>query len=387
MRVDLIITELDTGGAERCCAALAKYLHRKGDRVRLIALGPAPPIDRNELVEMLAEYPIEICFLGASTAWRLPSTLGKLRQLVRADPPDVVQSFLWHANVLAAAVYPSFRVPVVGGNRVSEPRRSRYWIGRWAGSRMRRIVCVSRSVAQWTIRTERVPESKLVVIPNGVELRQRDVQPLRGSAIALAPQHVQMRTDAGVPVDVPVLLFVGRLEPQKGIDILRARWNELLKRCEQHHLVIIGNGSLREHLLRWRMASPYATRIHWLGYRRDVRDWMQMSDLLLLPTRYEGMANVVLEGMAEGLAIATTNVDGTDEILGKELSMQAVERDDWDGWTELVVSMASDPIRSLAIGLRNWERVSQHFQLEMQLAAYRRLLESVAGKSDSAGGR
>ena len=123
MRIDLVITELDTGGAERCCAELARFLKARGHCVRVITLGPRPTVPNDALVRLLESVEIELHFLGGKRWWTLPTIAWKLHALLKANRPDIVQAFLWHANVLAAGVVPAFGIPLVGGVRVAEPRR------------------------------------------------------------------------------------------------------------------------------------------------------------------------------------------------------------------------------------------------------------------------
>ena len=126
MRIDLVITELDTGGAERCCVELAGFLKARGHEVRVIALGPIPTVEQAALLRLLESAGIESHFLGGRHGWMLPIIAWKLRALLKANRPDVVQSFLWHANILAALVVHAFKIPLVGGERVAEPRRWRH---------------------------------------------------------------------------------------------------------------------------------------------------------------------------------------------------------------------------------------------------------------------
>ena len=80
-------------------------------------------------------------------------------------------------------------------------------------------------------------------------------------------------------------------------------------------------------------------RVHCLGQRNDVRAWMARSELLLLPTRYEGMPNVVLEAMAEGLTVVTTRVEGIVELLGDQLEKQSVHKEAWNDFLSSLQSL------------------------------------------------
>jgi glycosyltransferase involved in cell wall biosynthesis len=367
MRIDLVITELDTGGAEKCCTELALFLARQGHRVRVIALGPSPPSSKDALQRMLAAEKIETHFLGGDRWWRFPSVAAQLKQLMRTDPPDVVQAFLWHANVLSAWVVPKFRIPLFLGVRVAEPRKSRFVLDRWATSRSNMTICVSQGVADWCTQTEKMDRRKIIVIPNGI-------------AIPGATKSI-VRDSHQVPDGARILLFVGRLEFQKGIDILSQYGEDLLIRLPDHHLVVIGDGSMRPHLENLAHRPSLVGRVHCLGQRSDVNAWMARSELLILPTRYEGMPNVVLEAMSVGLPVVATRAEGVADLLGEQTASQSVPKDAWAELFDRVVALGKSSEERTAAGQANRERVASEFVLEKQLRKYESLYLSCVDDS------
>ena len=363
MRIDLVITELDTGGAEKCCTELAIFLARRGHRVRVIAIGPPPTSSKDTLLRMLAEEKIETYFLGGNRWWKFPLVAAKLKRLMGSNRPDAVQAFLWHANVITAWVVPKFRVPLFLGVRVAEPRTSRFMLDRWSTSRSTKTICVSQGVADWCTQKEKMDERKIMVIPNGIVAKS--------TRTTIDPNTPQ------VPDGAKILLFVGRLELQKGIDILAKYGEDLLSRLPDHHLVAIGEGSLRPLLEALARQPNLVGRVHCLGQRNDVPAWMGRSELLLLPTRYEGMPNVVLEAMSLGLPVVATRAEGVAELLGEQAAIQSVPKDDWKELFERVVALSKSPAERKKAGQANLERVSSEFALEKQLSKYELLyLES-----------
>jgi len=355
MRIDLVITELETGGAERCCAALAMFLQDRGHAVRIISLGPRPIELKMSVVRSLELAKIEIHFLNGLNWRSFPSVATQLRTLMRRNPPTVVQSFLWHANFATALVVPSLKIPLYGGIRVAERRRWIHRLDRWSASRSTKTICVSNGVMEWCVRVEKMDASKLVVIPNGI-------------SIAGQPSPIDGCTHR-VPENARILLFVGRLDLQKGADILITRAPALLRQLPAHHLVLLGDGPLRNAANALGRLPEFSGRIHALGLRDDVRAWMARSERLILPTRFEGMPNVILEAMAEGLPIVVTRVEGVADLLGERTEEQSVDRDHWDGFFRLVVEQ-SNAANSKDLGQANRERALSEFELTKQLASY-----------------
>ena len=359
MRIDLVITELDTGGAEKCCVELALFLSQRGHQVRVIAFGPRPESSKDSLVHLLESNHIKTHFLGGKAWWMFPKVLLRIRRLFKSDRPEVIQSFLWHANVISALVAPSLGIPFFAGIRVSEPLRNRHALDRWSVSRSKNAVCVSQGVADWCVQTEKMDARKLIVIPNGIATTQ--VKP------SIDPES------HNVPANSRVLLFVGRLEHQKGVDVIVQRAEELLNRLPDHHLVFIGIGNLRQSVIALAMQQKLKGRVHCLGLRKDVRAWMSRSELLLLPTRYEGMPNVILEAMVEGLPVVTTRAEGVAELLGEQLENQSVAREAWDDFFELAFSLANSPELRRTLSLANRNRAENAFALDEKLTQYEML--------------
>ena len=207
---------------------------------------------------------------------------------------------------------------------------------------------------------------KLLVIPNGIEIQAEDY------SIPSNPKSV--------PDNARILLLVGRLEPQKGIDVLSQHAEKLLSQLPDHHLVLIGDGSLRQLMETVAQRQSLTGRIHCLGRRNDVRAWMARSELLLLPSRYEGMPNVILEAMAEGLPVVTTRVEGVVELLGDQFESQSVAKEDWSKFFELVVSLANSVEHRKGLGQANRQRAEREFALDKPMERYEALYRLYLGR-------
>ena len=392
MKIDLVITELDVGGAEQCLTNLAVYLHQRSHAVRVIALGQPPSADRRRLLPRLCEEGIETHFLGGRCFWDSARVLYKMRKLLRQSQPDLVQSFLFHANVFSAMVYSPWKIPLVGGARVAEPNRRRAFLSRIAAMRMRRVVCVSQSVATACELRERIPNDKLVVIQNGVSIGNcvslGSGDPTNKNAnISPSTSNCRPSTFAqqqlGLPMTAPCLLFVGRIDYQKGADVLLERADRILSALPQHHLIVVGDGPLKVISQSHASLCQHEQRIHFTGRRDDVLRWMQSSQLLLLPTRYEGMPNVVLEAMSVGLPIVSTRAEGVVELLGQAAKDQTVAVQDWDAWVEKIIQLATEKEFRDRLSKANYDRCVQQFNLADKLLQYAQLYQTIIGTATS----
>jgi starch synthase (maltosyl-transferring) len=303
-----------------------------------------------------------------------------MRRFIRQSQPDIVQSFLFHANVLSALAYSPWKIPLVGGVRVVDPSRRRALMSRLAATRMQNIVCVSQSVADACVLREGLPPAKLVVIQNGVTVAACQSE---DGALESSPTSVPFKPcsfaqkQLGLSAATPLLLFVGRIDYQKGADVLLEQADRLLDALPMHNLVIVGDGPLKVLAQSRASQCEHEQRIHFAGRRDDVIRWMQSSQLLLLPTRYEGMPNVVLEAMSCGLPIVSTRAEGIVELLGNSSSEQTVAVNDWNAWVDKAIRLATDKERRDRISKENFDRCLQQFNLTDKLLQYERLYQNV----------
>jgi starch synthase (maltosyl-transferring) len=226
-------------------------------------------------------------------------------------------------------------------------------------------VCVSRDVADFASSEMGLPEDKLAVIPNGVDL-ERFPAAKRANLASL-----------GVPPGRRLVTFIGRLECQKGVEWLLESSSNWLQRLPIHDLLLIGRGRLAGEFRRICYDLGIRQRVHVAGWRADVPEVLGASDLLVLPSEWEGMPNVVLEAMATGLPVVASDVEGIRELLGGKAAMQTVRFGDSGALTDRIVQLLSDPTLAAELGAANRRRVEEHFGLDSMVEAYQRLWESL----------
>ncbi len=141
------------------------------------------------------------------------------------------------------------------------------------------------------------PESKIVLIPNGVEIpKERKI--LFG--------------------EVKIVTAVARLSLEKGIDVLLKAWAEVAALHPTLKLIIVGQGPLESSLKTLRKDLRLADCVEFVGAILNVNERLIDSDLFVLPSRTEGLSNALLEAMSHGLPCIATNVGGNFEIIGED---------------------------------------------------------------------
>lgn len=339
---------------------LATRLDRSKFSPLVISLASEPKPDRQSLVQRLADTGIPTIFLGFQRGWDYFAAVRRLAEIFQSEQIDLVQTFLFHANVVGAKAALAAGIPhVFSGMRVADPRKWRLIAERWATSRVERFVCVSQNVAE-AYRWAGFESDKLAVIPNGVDLNRFQ------AAASLNANPF------GLPDARRAILFVGRLDKQKGLDRFFHELPVIFRVLPQHDLALVGSGPLKDSLSRLAARLGVADRVRFLGWQPDATAMIAAADILVLPSRWEGMPNVVLEAMAAGKPVVATQAEGTVELLGLAAIDQTAAVGDWKGLRERLIEIGQNSTLAADLGQRNRNRATQ-FSLDVMVQRYERL--------------
>lgn len=361
-RLALIITELEAGGAERTLVKLATGIDRRRFSPVVYSLWDRPASGSDLLVTQLEAAGIPVRFVGLRRPTQLLRGSRRLRRLLAEQQPELVQCFLFHANVLGTwAARQIGTAPIALGVRVADPSPWRAMIERLAARRADRIVCVSQSVAHHVQIQGRFPAEKLTVIPNGLDCPAWDLA-------AAQPLTQPMDLTSGSPV----LAVVGRLHPQKGLDWLLRVLPRIVAEFPQARLLLIGQGSQAGDLRAQTESLGLTRHVEFLGWRPDIPAILRRVSLLVLPSRWEGMPNAVLEAMAASLPVVATPAEGVAELLG-DSPAQLVPFGDDERLAAAIASILRDPVLAQDLGRRNRCRVEADFSTAGMIAAYETL--------------
>ncbi|MDX3454741.1 glycosyltransferase [Streptomyces sp. ME02-8801-2C] len=304
----LHVTQPVDGGAARVVADLARAQLAAGLHVAV-----ACPDD--------GDLPARLRALGADVRpWHAtrapgPSLVGEVRRLGRvvgAVRPDVVHAHSAKAGIatrlavrgrVATVFQPhAWSFEAVGGPTAALALKWERWGARWAS----RVVCVSDAERATGVRAGIAGQWR--VIPNGIDTE-------RFHPAAANPVRDRIPLLGGVEPAAPLVVCVGRLCRQKGQDVLLRAWDEVAERVPGARLVLVGDGPDARRL---RALAPDS--VLFAGAVADAVPWYRAADLVVLPSRWEGMALAPLEAMACGRPVVVTDVDGGRESLPAALA-------------------------------------------------------------------
>lgn len=353
-RLAWCITDLDPGGAERALVQIATRLNPAEFEQHVFCLQPP-----GALVGQLEAAGIPVTCLSIRSRWDWRA-IRKLTRELRRFRPDILQTFLFHANVAGSWAAWRAAVPhLCTGVRVAE-RRSPWYLRleRWSTRRADRIVCVSHDVARFVTEQGGFDPQRLYVIPNGVDaVRFANAQPLDLSAWGIRPGD-------------QVWVTVGRLDAQKGPEILLAAVARLRDRYPRLRLLWAGVGPQEQEIRQQIAALKLTEQVLLLGYCEQIPELLRAAEGFVLASRWEGMPNAVLEAQAAGLPVVCTAAEGVRDIVTPEITGLVVPLGDATGLADAWERCLQAPEFARELGRhaaeislreRSWEQIAEQY--------------------------
>ena len=167
-----------------------------------------------------------------------------------------------------------------------------------------------------------------------------------------------------------VAVCVSKLRYEKGIDVLLQAWCLVHEQTPQARLVIVGAGSLQFQLECLAKALGIANSVEFTGLQSDIPAQLHRGSLAVLPSRWEGMPNALLEAMACGLPCVATRVSGSEDIIQHGVNGLLVGSEDYRGMAQALLTLLRDPLLAQKYGQAARETVERHYSLEQIMDRY-----------------
>jgi phosphatidylinositol alpha-mannosyltransferase len=257
----------------------------------------------------------------------------ELRRLLVKDRFDVVHVHAPLSPVLPVLAIRATSLPVVGTFHTNFPKSRLLSLLRRPAQRLVEAMAANVAVSEVCIRALRpYVDAPFRIIPNGVDCRH----------------FASGRRLASVPEDRPAVLFIGRLEPRSGHDRLLAAW-PAVARVHDAELLVIGDGP--ERVRYEALALAAGGRVRFVGARHaDRPDFLATAQLLVCPTTIASFGITLLEGMAAGVPVVASDIDGFREVLTSGREGLLVDTARPPALAEAVNSLLADPRRRDELG-------------------------------------
>ena len=368
-----LITGLGAGGAERQLAALATRSDPARIRHVVVSL-----LDAGNWGPRLREAGIELHTLDLKRKWMAPLALPRLASLVRSIRGDIIQTWLYHADLLGLVTGTLTGRPVIWTLRSSHLRLDIYGLETQLLVRLltrlsgcpRAVVANAAAGESWH-RSIGYRARRWVVIPNGVDTGAFHPDPAARAAV---------RQELGLPDDAKLIGNVSRHDPMKDHPTLLAAFRALAGRA---WLLLAGDGASLDNPILARQiveAGIVPDRVLRLGQRSDVPRLLAALDVAVLSSAFgEGFPNVVAEGMACGIPSIATDIGDAAQIIG-DCGVAVPITDPAALGAGIAKLLDLDPAARADLAQRSRARIEQEFSIPAMIAAYSRLYDEILTK-------
>lgn len=383
MRIVHLITALETGGAETMLAKLLASMDRSAFEPLVVSM--VPPGD---LGERIRANGVEVVDLNMRRGLPSPWALRRFIALLRARRPQVVQTWLYHADLLGlAAVRSGFPLggrPALAWNLrcafmdFSQYRRATAWTVRLCARLSGlpdAIAANSRSAVDRHIALGYSPR-RFEVIPNGFDAEMFRPRPEARDAL---------RRELGIPLDSPLVGMAARFDPMKDYrTFLRAAGLVAAHRADVH-FVCCGSGITPENtsLIHAAKQARLGNRLHLLGQRVDVASILAALDICVSSSQGESFPNVLGEALCCGVPCLATDVGDSASIVGR--CGDVVRPGDADSLARAMLRLLELPAQERELlGEEGRSRMIREYSMESVAERYARFYMSLAGAKHSA---
>lgn len=312
LRVAHVITGLGRGGAEAMLLKLLAALPAASGFDHSVVSLTAVPADA------IPGQEVDHTSLGLQRGSLNPLAVLRLREVLGAKNPDVIQGWMYHGNVAARLAAPR-GVPIIFNihhtlNRLADEKASLRAVIRLGALLARgpvaRVLYCSEA-GQRQHEAIGYPAARSAFIPNGFDCER--FQPVSEAKRAAIREH-----DLDLPADAFLIIHIGRHHPVKNHAGLIASFAALVQRHPRAHLLLLGSGVTPDQpsLARSVASHGVGQRVHLLGERDDVHRLLPACDLMVLASFSEAFPNVLGEAMACGVPCVTTDVGDAATMVG-----------------------------------------------------------------------
>jgi len=355
VRVLHVIQNIHYGGMEKLLTDIVQHIDKTRFELHVLAL------------QYLGRYSRDIVGHAPLHLGPKMSRLSLLRPAALADciaklQPDVVHthSGVWYKAARAARLAGIQRVVHTEHGQQPENPLPRF-LDRRAARLTQTVVAVSRPLRAYLAHRLHLPESRIVVVRNGVDTEAFHPHAASGA----------LWRELGLRPDEPIIGSVGRLESVKGYDVVIEAFAELCSRrqVDRPVLVIAGEGSARPGLEALIARRGLRDRVFLLGWRDDALDLYAHFRCFVLGSWSEGTSISLVEAMSCSVAPVVTAVGGNPDVVGADLAQQLVPAGDPHALAASIEATL-EPEAARQIGLRARRRVETNFGLGGMVRAY-----------------
>jgi L-malate glycosyltransferase len=299
-----IIKSLGRGGAEMLLPETLKLHDKNRFEFHFIYFLPW----KNQMVESIRSNGGEVFCIAANNNFRLMLKINDVVRYVRDNKIQLIHAHLPWAGILARSVRKHTGVPLI---YTEHNKQERYhfatrWMNLATMNDNTKIIAVSGDVAESIHKHKPKVRPSITTILNGVNTDHFKREYFEGSIV---------RRQLGIPADAPIIGTIAVFRFQKRLDLWMELANDILTSNREAHFIIVGDGPLKDTLLRKRQSLRLEDRIHMPGLQTEVRPYLASFNIYMMSSIFEGLPVALLEAMSMRCPIISTDAGGIKEVI------------------------------------------------------------------------
>lgn len=369
LKVLQLMTDSKIGGAERVVFWLAKGLDKERFDVSVCSLSPRGPI-----FDEIEKEKIKVFTLDIKCKWDIFHSL-RLIKLIKTQKTDILQSHLFHANLLARIIGKIMGVPVIISTEhiMGLEKRSRLFINRATSLFVDKFIAISFSVGEFLTKTVGIKLSKIRVVQNGIAYQDSQYFNINKR---------DRREEFGFSPAEKIVGTVARMHEQKGYSYLLRAAQEVIRYYPEVKFLLVGDGPLKNKMEQLAVDLKITKNVLFKGFYKDVPAIMSIFDIFVLPSLWEGLPITILEAMVMRKPVIATKVGGVSEAVKDGLTGLLVEPCDYLSLSGAIMRLLNDEELRFKMGRAGYKNVSEYFDAKMMVEQTEKIYDTIISEKN-----
>jgi len=358
-----ITHDLAIGGLQQVVVNLCRSIDRSKFDISVLCLR-----DLGEFVPDVENLGLKVHYLPQKENGTDYFSFLKVAKILRQEKIDVIHTHNTQPFVdgTIGAMLAGVKTVVHTDHARSFPDKGRYMFAEWLMSHYAfKVVGVSDHTSTNLTKYEKISPKKIMTIENGID----------GSRFEVKIDRDKKRREIGIKNDGPVIGLGVRLAEQKGITYLLQAMPRVIQSFPDITLVIVGDGDLKTGLQDEAAQLGLQDNVLFLGPRLDIPELLQLFDIYVLPSLWEGMPMVLLESLASGCPVIATDVGGVSKVINHGENGLLVKSKSPQQLAEAIMSLLSNSTLREQFAVRGLEIFKSKFSSDIMTRSYERLYQ------------
>jgi len=349
-----VLDSLGLGGAQEIALNLIRHADRERFESEIAAMHSGDPV----YADTARELGVPVHFLSPHRF--LPLYVPKMYRLCKQRQYDLIHCYLLGSNLIGKTAAAWAGVPVrLAYDQDPHGPKQIFGLHRildgLANRAAHHVIAVSESNRRFLVRQERIPEDRITVVRNAVDLDRFQLRPERRG---------EVRRQLNIPENAIVIAGIGRLHYQKNFPFFLRVAARLVDKDRRVIFALAGAGPEEKSLRTLAGDLNLGERLRFLGHVKDIADLQPAFDIQLMTSRYEGLPVALVEGMAAGLSVVAVRARGVDELIENGVDGRIVEPGDQEGCAKALLDLIDNPKEMQRLGQAAMQKAHRDYSAE-----------------------